>query len=396
MRSSVLVLTGLFLTHAVGAAETCADCDDRDALTVSATYTGEQWRQASGGLTTGSRYLDNLDITIDADAERIAGLEGMQVFAYLLYNNGHAVSDLTGAAQGISNIEATEALRLYELWTQWSFGAGEQSLRVGLYDLNSEFDSIESAGLFINPSHGIGPDLAQTGHNGPSIFPVTSLGARLMKSWGPWSAQMAVLDAVPGDIDRPARTSIRLSGEEGALMIGEANYRSAAARVGVGYWQYTADFERLDSSVSGESAASDANAGAYVIVERPVVVNESAHVDFFIRAGTANGRINPVDRYVGMGAVYTIVSNVREHRIGVSAAIAEFGEPFGRLAASAGHLTDARESIVEITYRVNVSEWLTLQPDIQYVRHPGADAQLDSAWVVGLRFELGAGWSWPR
>lgn len=179
-------------------------------------------------------------------------------------------------------------------------------------------------------------------------------------------------------------------------MIGEANYRSAAARVGVGYWQYTADFERLDSSVSGESAASHANAGAYVIVERPVVVNESAHLDLFVRAGAANARINPVNRYVGMGAVYTIVSKAREHRIGVSAAIAEFGEPFRRLAASAGHITDARESIVEITYRVNVSEWLSLQPDIQYVRHPGADAQLGSAWVVGLRFELGAGWSWPR
>jgi porin len=179
-------------------------------------------------------------------------------------------------------------------------------------------------------------------------------------------------------------------------MIGEANYRSASARLGVGYWQYTSDFQRLDSSAAGESAASGDNAGAYVIVETPVVVNESAHVDVFLRAGAANARINPVNRYVGMGAVYTIVSKAREHRIGVSTAIAQFGEPFRRRAASAGHITDARECIVEITYRVNVSEWLSIQPDIQYVRHPGADAQLGSAWVVGLRFELGSGWSWPR
>ena len=162
-------------------------------------------------MATGSRYLDNLDITIDADGEQIAGLEGLQLFAYLLYNNGHSLNVLTGAAQGVTNIEATEALRLYELWTQWNLGSGEQSLRVGLYDLNSEFDSIETAALFVNPSHGIGPDVSQTGHNGPSIFPVTSLGVRLMKSWGPWSAQMAVLDAVPGDLDHPERTTIRLS-----------------------------------------------------------------------------------------------------------------------------------------------------------------------------------------
>jgi porin len=103
-----------------------------------------------------------------------------------------------------------------------------------------------------------------------------------------------------------------------------------------------------------------------------------------------------VDQYVGMGAVYTITSDAREHQLGLAIATAGFGEPYRRLEASAGNMTDADESIVELTYRVNLSEWLTLQPDVQYVRHPGADPQLDSAWVVGLRFEVGTHWSWPR
>jgi porin len=51
-------------------------------------------------------------------------------------------------------------------------------VKIGLYDLNSEFDVIEAAALFLNPSHGIGPDFAQSGRNGPSIFPVTSLAIR--------------------------------------------------------------------------------------------------------------------------------------------------------------------------------------------------------------------------
>lgn len=393
MRCHVLAVASVLLAQLAGAEEACVDCANHDALTVSATYTGEQWRQASGGLATGSRYLDNLDITLDADAGQIVGLDGMQVFAYLLYNNGRGFNDeLVGSAQGVSNIEATEALRLYELWTQWNIGAGEQSLRVGLYDLNSEFDSIESAGLFINPSHGIGPDLAQTGHNGPSIFPVTSLGARLKASRGVWSAQIAVLDAVPGDVNHPDRTTIRLSADEGALLIGEADYHSPVARIGVGYWQYTVDFERLDS----EAAAGDVNAGSYVIVEKPLALDESSRVDLFLRAGVANGRINPVDRYVGVGAVYTLASHEHEHQIGLSVATAEFDDPFRRIEALAGNVTDARESIVELTYRVNVSDWLTLQPDVQYIRHPGVDAQLSSAWAVGLRFEVGTQWSWPR
>jgi porin len=385
MRGYSLVFSSLFLTHVVAAEEA------PDALTIATTYTGEQWHQASGGVATGSRYLDNVDITIDADGGRIAGLEGLQVFAYLLYNNGHSINELTGAAQGVSNIEASNALRLYELWTEWNFGSSDQLLRVGLYDLNSEFDSIESAGLFVNPSHGIGPDLSQTGQNGPSIFPVTSLGARLSKSWGSWSAQVAVLDAVPGDVEHPDRTTIRLSQDEGALMVGETNYRSTAARIGVGYWRYTADFERLDVE-----EARDENAGAYVIVEVPAFVRESANMNLFLRAGVANGRVNPVDRYVGTGAVYTMTSEAREHQIGIAIAVAELGEPYRRLEASAGNVTGARESIVELTYRVNVSDWLTVQPDLQYIKHPGMNPSLDSAWAVGLRFELGTQWGWPR
>jgi porin len=396
MRAYALVFTGLVLAQGAGAEETCVGCEQHDALTVAAAYTGEQWRAASGGLATGSRYLDNLDITIDADAEQIFGAQGMQMFAYLLYNNGHGFNEeLIGAAQGVSNIEASQALRLYELWTQWSFGAGEQSLRVGLYDLNSEFDSIDSAGVFINPSHGVGPDLSQTGQNGPSIFPVTSLGARLMKSRGAWSARVAVLDAVPGDVNHPNRTTVRLSADEGALVIGEADYHSSSARVGVGYWRYTAGFAPLDADVSA-SDGNGVNDGVYAIVERPLVLDTSAHLDLFLRAGVANGRINPVDRYIGGGAVYTLASKVREQQIGVSIAVAEFGEPYRRLEAAAGNITDARESIVELTYRVAVAEWLNLQPDVQYIRHPGVDPQLSSAWVVGLRFELGTQWGWPR
>src|SRR5262245_1206686 len=158
-----------------------AFADDSESVVLEATYTGEILRQVSGGLATGERYLDNLDLTLAANGAAL-GLEGLQFFGYVLYNNGHVFcEELNGSAQCISNIEATRALRLYELWTEWQLGAAGQSVRFGLYDLNSEFDSIDTASLFITPSQGIGPDLSQTGEHGPSIFPETSFGVRAMK-----------------------------------------------------------------------------------------------------------------------------------------------------------------------------------------------------------------------
>lgn len=376
----------------------CADCGAPPAIAVESIYTGEIWRNAAGGTASGNRYLDNLDITVDADGEQLFGIEGLQLFGYLLYNNGHSVGELTNAAQGVSNIESTRAVRLYELWTQWQPGSGDSSVRFGLYDLNSEFDSMETAALFINPSHGIGPDFSQSGENGPSIFPTTSLAVRALKTSGPWTFQAAALDGVPGDADRPDRSGIHLSSEEGALLVGEINYRTSSdARVGAGYWQYTAEFASFATDAAGEPRQERGNAGFYLLAESAAYFSADPDrgLRFFARTGAAEDEINPVRRYYGAGAVVTGWSARRAaDQIGFAVAIAELGTPFRESQQFAGMNTTRREYNYELTYRSNVTQWLTLQADVQYVIDPGMDPALESAWVVGLRFEVGHSWDW--
>jgi porin len=372
----------------------CSECPG-DALAIQAVYTGEMWRNATGGAGIGDRYLDNLDITFDAHGGRLFGFDGLEIFGYLLYTNGHSIAELSNAAQGVSNIEATRALRLYELWAEWQLGAESNSLRFGLYDLNSEFDSIETAGLFINPSHGIGPDFSQSGENGPSIFPVTSLGVRALVTRGAWTFQAAALDAVPGDRDEPDRSGIYLSADEGALLVGEINYRGASgARIGAGYWQYTSDFAALDSSNSSERRG---NAGIYVLAETPMLFssNDEGGLRLFVRTGIANDRINPIERYYGTGVVYTGLMDSRPaDQLGFAIAVAELGDPYIEAQQLSGVMTAAREYDFELTYRFDVTDWLTLQSDVQYLRNPGMDPSLESAWAIGLRFEAGYGWNW--
>jgi porin len=63
----------------------------------------------------------------------------------------------------VSNIDASDAWKIYEAWLKQSLFQDRLPVLAGLYDLNSEFDVIESAGLFLNSSHGIGADYSQTG-----------------------------------------------------------------------------------------------------------------------------------------------------------------------------------------------------------------------------------------
>ena len=371
--------------------------EEAPAIDLSVVHTAELMRNMRGGLGRGTRYLDNLDMTLSVDAERAFGWRGATLFAYGLYNNGERFSeDFIGAAQGVSNIETgVRAARLYEAWIEQRFASDRASVKFGLYDLNSEFDAIEAAALFINPSHGIGPDFSQSGRNGPSIFPVTSLGIRGdYKLADKWLVRAAVLDAVPGDPERPKRTVIKLGDGEGALGVLELNYLGDRMKGAIGYWRYTGPFETLSTPTSGGGRAENrGNDGVYAFVERRLTregANDEQGLASWIRLGFADGKLNPIGRYMGGGLSYTGPFKGRdEDQVGLAIGVAEFGDPFRRSSALGGNPLDAREVIIEATYRAPVAPWLTLQPDLQYVIGPGGRPAASNALIVGLRAEFG-------
>lgn len=214
---------------------TGVSAQDHAAWTVTAVYTGESMSNVDGGIRRATRYMDNLDLTASYATQWFG--EDAELFVYGLYNNAATFSDnVVGDLQTVSNIDNAQNFRLYEAWYAQHFAGGRGSLKIGLIDLNAEFDAIETGGLFLNSSHGIGPDFSQSGENGPSIFPVTSLAMRVDYALSErWRLRAGVFDAVPGDPDHPARNAISLN--DGALWVAEADYTSASGtRAVLGAW----------------------------------------------------------------------------------------------------------------------------------------------------------------
>jgi porin len=269
-------------------------------------------------------------------------------------------------------------------------------VRAGLYDLNSEFDSIDTAGLFINSSHGIGPEIAQTGENGPSIFPVTSLGVRVRHASGAGYVQFVALDAVPGERQHPDRTGFSLGSSEGALMVGELGAsRGAFSKLAIGAWTYTADFEAIgETDGAGAPVRASGNRGFYAMAEARLYAAETTQVTGWLRAGQAEKRFNDFAAYVGAGvAVAGLIPQRPDDQLGLAIASVEAGGPWRAQQALAGLATTARETTLEITWRMPLRDWITLQPDVQYVIHPGANADVRDALALGLRFEIAMSWS---
>jgi porin len=358
--------------------------ESSDPLEMEVAYTGAIFGNVNGGRKRGAVYLDNLDVIATADFGDLIGAKGLTGSAYVLYNNGRPFSEIyPGDAQVVSNIETgVTALRLYEFWLQQEIGP-LGSVRIGLYDLNSEFDVLDISSLFLNSAFGIGTDISQSGENGPSIFPSTSLGARFeIRASGDLTLRAAVLDGVPGDPWRPARTTVRLCGGDCALLIGEGEYKTGPLKILAGAWRYTAETETFVGS-------SHNNKGIYLRGEAQLTSERNAPdqgLAAFARFGIADEHINVFSRIYSGGLVYTGPFGGRDgDAVGMGFSWAESSPAFAQVnRANAG-----REVVLEATYSWSVTDWLTIQPDFQYVINPGLRRDLDNALVLGLQFSVG-------
>jgi len=353
-------------------------------INLAAVYTGDVWRNTTGGIQTGTRYLSNIDLQLEAP------LAGGTLFLYGLHTNHSVLSeDLVGDVQVVSNIDSTHVFRMYEAWYYHELGTEASTIKAGLIDLNSEFDAIEPAGLFINSSHGIGPDFSQTGENGPSIFPSTSLGIEVeIIPDDLWHLRLAIFDAVPNDPEDP--NSEKISLREGALFLGEVNYLpKPGMRLAAGAWSYTSGFETIDNPDIHEHG----NWGAYTFISSNLyTADDGTGLTGWFRFGYADHTdINMLKYYLGAGTVYTGLFAARpDDQLGLALGTAFIGDTAKQVARLAGEPVQNAELNIELTYRAQVTNWLAIQPDIQYVIHPGIIGGLDNALVIGLRFELGA------
>jgi porin len=354
-------------------------------IAVELRDTLDVWRNTQGGLKVGYTQLNKLQIAATFDAERL-GRPGFQAHIHIFRTNGeHLSSSRTGDIQTASNIEALSTARLMEAWVEQTVG-DRWTLQAGLIDLNADFDSIDPASLFIDSSHGIAPDLSHSGLNGPSIFPVSSLGVHAV--WTPTKAltlRMAAFDGVPGDPQHPnAFAAVKLSRRDGALLIAQADWApTQGAQASVGVWGYSAEFDRLDRP--GERQHGEG--GVYGYAWRPLP--GAPDWTGWIRVGAADPHVAQVTSYVGAGVVHASPLPGRSgDTLGFAVARAGLGEAVRRPLG-----LPVAETDFEVTYQAKINDIVAVQPDVQYIVHPAMAPGLRNALAIGVRFS--AALTWP-
>jgi porin len=105
----------------------------------------------------------------------------------------------------------------------------------------------------------------------------------------------------------------------------------------------------------------------------------------FAQLGLGDGRVNQIGGYLGGGLTFTAPFPSRpQDALGVAVAAARNGSHYERAQMAAGGPA-AGETTMELTYLVQLGSWLSVQPDVQYVIHPGGTRSRHNAMVLGLR-----------
>jgi porin len=298
----------------------------------------------------------------------------MEASASAFYANGHSLSaDIIGDAQVASSLEGGG--RFSKLATaSIDVSSKNTSYLVGLYDVNSEFDVLESAGLFINSAHGIGSEIALSGQNGPSIYPFYSLALRGQWKFENSIIRAAVMDGVPGSSSSNNAPKPEVNSQEGYFSILEYEYTNAFSTLLIGAWQYSKSQKILSdrtSNIEAQARFESGNYGAYIRHETMLGGEDTLG---FVRFGYANSEFNQFDLFTSIGITQAGLFNRRPNDIA------------GLAVAYVRHSQRSYEASVEATYQFTISETVFLQPNIQFIANPGAEQP--DALALGVRFSI--------
>ena len=106
----------------------------------------------------------------------------------------------------------------------------------------------------------------------------------------------------------------------------------------------------------------------------------------FAQVGFDPQEVSVSSFYTSAGFVYTGLIPTRDaDKLGISFAYADVSNYLKNKADAAGASGTSFEAISELTYSIRLAPAIAIQPDVQYILHPGGTRDYGNALVVGMR-----------
>ena len=358
-------------------------------------YTGEMWGNATGGIHTGTMYMNNADAQLRVDTDKAFGWTGGRLFLEGFYAGQNSLGNqYVGAVDQQSPIDTAgyTMFRLYQAYYDQTLG--NTDLLFGIYDLETEFSNTKPMSLFLsknltwNTAFDMSGTMPENGTVGPGNYPYTPLAFRVNQTINnQWNVRVAIADAASDDPSNPGTNDVQLRPPYGLTAIGEVDYTpSKHTKVMAGLWGMNSKLP----TIVDQTKHVYGDEGGYVGGATRLYTQEGLRgLDGFLTLGIASPTTTTTDQSLNGGLVYTGLFDARPRdKMGISFNENHASDPYKK-SNPFGNGIERYETSFEATYRAPVNSWATVQPDIQYIVNPGYNPNLKNDLVVGVHFEIG-------
>ena len=364
-------------------------------INVALGFTFVYQANVAGGLSTNDhdgRWAGSWNLELEFDMEKLLGIPGGTLFSAIEGSWSEGIGeDTVGSMFGISDDAGGDrAVDVSELWYEQALFGELLKIRAGKLDLTGGFECrgcpvAFDGNAFANDETGQFLNGALV--NNPTVpFPDNGLGMVLYVQPMEWFyVAYGVQDAEADARETGLHTAFHERDdffsvvELGFVPFLPSNNGDLPGTYRFGFWYDPQKKDRFD----GNTTETDDN-GYYVSFDQ-MVYRESAEEEdtqglgVFFRLGVADDELNEINTFWSIGCQYQGLIPTRDDDV-IGLGVAQ-----GRLSSGAG-FHEHRETAIEVYYNAQITPWLSITPDFQYIDNPGGVA--DDAVALGIRVQM--------
>lgn len=371
----------------------------------------------AGGVKQGATMQGVTTGTVEIDTGKAFGLQGGTFHVSALQIHGQSLSGpYLDNLQAANGNEAENATRLWELWYDQAFLGGKFDIKIGQQSIDNEFMVSQYSGLFVNTMAGWPLIPSDNLYGGGPAYPLSSLGIRFQaKPTSSTTILAGVFDDNPGggafgdDAQELDKNGARFNLNTGALFIAELQYATKigdlAGTYKIGGWYDSGSFpdqrfgtdglSLADPNSNGNPLMHHGNYSVYAVADQSIwqsKTNKAQTLNVFGRIMGSPNDQNLIDFFFNGGVTLTAPFPGRDNdQVGIDFGIGRVSSQAANLDTDSGLPARTTEELIEITYQAQVTGWLTIQPDMQYVINPGGGVLDPNDPTHKLRNEFVAG-----
>lgn len=386
-------------------------------VTLNVTDSENLLGNLAGGVKQGATMQGVTTGTLEIDTGKAFGLQGGTFHVSGLQIHGQSLSGpYLDNLQAANGNEAEDTTRLWELWYDQAFLGGKFDIKIGQQSIDNEFIVSQYSGLFVNTMAGWPLVPSDDLYGGGPAYPLSSLGVRIQaKPTGNTTILAGVFDDNPGggafdeDAQELDKNGAKFNLDTGALFIAELQYATKigglAGTYKIGGWYDSGFFPDQRFGTDGLSLANPASNGnplmhhgnysLYAVADQTVwqsKADKSRTLNVFGRIMGAPDDQNLIDFFFNGGVTLTAPLPGRDNdQAGIDFGIGKVSSQAAAFDQDSGLPARTTEELIELTYQAQVTGWLIVQPDMQYVINPGAGVLNPNDPTQKLRNEFIAG-----